>query len=129
MAIKITENNQGLFKLINTLTGEILHDEEFIDENVVKRLFINRELWIFIKKVILIYLDFPTGYYINDKVVDGEKIGDKFINSVLTKENADDILFSKFKEIKEDLNLDFDIVSLIDEIDDSIDNIEDLIET
>lgn len=112
MALKIEKNEQGLYKLISTLTKETLHENEFIDESEVKKILISNELWNFLIKIIKIDIDFPTGYFVNNEVVKGNFKSDEFLNYAEKSGDYDSTVFNKFNEIRDSLKLDFNIEAI-----------------
>lgn len=69
MAISIKSNDKGLYKLISTVSDEQLHDEDWISENDVKKILIERHFMSFIEKAVEIDMEFPNHYFIDDKYV------------------------------------------------------------
>lgn len=110
MGLIIKKNKQDLFQLTSSISGEMLHEDEYITENESKKILVNTELWKFLKKVIEINMEFPKGYYINGKSIPTDNQFNQFIIDALKSEDAEDIIFSKFIEAQKDLNLDFSII-------------------
>jgi len=102
MGVEIKRNKKG-YKLINTVSDEEINDG-WIDEEQVKAILIKRELFNFMKKVIEIDLEFPSGYYINDKrqvIEEKHCAGGKFIINHWDDGEID----KKFKETLKRLNV------------------------
>ncbi|MCK9417260.1 hypothetical protein M0Q97_11490 [Candidatus Dojkabacteria bacterium] len=66
MGLEIKKNKQGLYKLKSSVSDENLNDG-WITEDEVKKILIEREFGRFMQNVIEIDMEFPSGYYINDK--------------------------------------------------------------
>ena len=110
MSIIINKDQNG-YKLSSSTTKENLHDEEFINEDQVKVILINKQFWEFIESVIRINFDFPNGYFINNQLQTGNLNGAKLLADLYEKENCEELIFDKFTEVKEKLKLDFNITT------------------
>ena len=97
MGLDIKRNKAGLYKVKSTISDEKLG--EYMTEDQMKKMLIERAYFKFVEEVIKIDLEFPSGYYINDKmqiVEDKHVSGSQFI---LTNWNNENVIEDKFKEI------------------------------
>lgn len=97
MGLDIKRNKAGLYKVKSTISDEKLG--EYMTEDEIKKMLIERAYFKFVEEVIKIDLEFPSGYYINDKiqiVEDKHCAGGQFI---LTNWNNENVIEDKFKEI------------------------------
>ena len=96
MGLNVKKNIKGEYKLTSTISDELLHDEDWISEKEAIKILIERQWFRFVEETIKIYMEFPSGYHVNNKhkfikgkagsgsrwVVDnwddGEKINEKF---------------------------------------------------
>jgi len=105
MGLDIKRNKKGLYKVKSTISDETLGDG-WMSEDELKKLLIERAYFKFAEDVIKIDMEFPSGYYINDKVkiIDEKHVsGSEFIIENWNNGNA---IEDKFKEICERLNID-----------------------
>jgi len=109
MAVVIETNPQGLFKLTSTINGKKIHIDEFINEDEVKQILINKELYTFLEKVIKINMDFPIGYVIDSEFKFGNSKSDTFITSAYGSNVTGEKIMNKFIEIRDKLKLEFNI--------------------
>ena len=61
MGLIIKRNDEGLYNLVSSFSDKQLHDEEWITEDEVKKLLIERAFCDFVEKVIEIDMEFPSG--------------------------------------------------------------------
>ena len=111
MGLRVEQKN-GLFKLTSSISDERLHDEEWVTKDEAKRILINRALWDFMQKAIEIDLEFPSGYSCRGKYIPHEKgamTGAKWMLDNAYKEGGTERVVARFKEIREKLDLDFDL--------------------
>jgi hypothetical protein len=97
MGLDIKRNKAGLYKVKSTISDEKLG--EYMTEDQMKKMLIERAYFKFVEEVIKIDFEFPSGYYINDKmqiVEDKHVSGSQFI---LTNWNNENVIEDKFKEI------------------------------
>jgi hypothetical protein len=97
MGLDIKRNKAGLYKVKSTISDEKLG--EYMTEDQMKKMLIERAYFKFVEEVIKIDFEFPSGYYINDKmqiVEDKHVSGSQFI---LTNWNNENAIEDKFKEI------------------------------
>ena len=66
MGLDIKRNKAGLYKVKSTISDEKLG--EYMTEDQIKKMLIERAYFKFVEEVIKIDLEFPSGYYINDKM-------------------------------------------------------------
>ena len=103
MGLNIKEK-YGKYKMKSTISDEQLHDKKWIDIDEAKKVLMERELNIFIEKIIEIDMDFPNGYMANGKLSNMNKKFNKWILDIYEKENFQDIE-DKFAEINEKYKL------------------------
>jgi hypothetical protein len=103
MGLDIKKNKQGLYQVKCSTSDELLN-ENWISEDDVKKILIERAYFKFIEEVIKIDFEFPSGYYINGKSIFNDKhlSGSKFI---INNWKDDDAINDKFKEICERLDI------------------------
>ena len=103
MGLNIKEK-YGKYKMKSTISDEQLHDKKWIDIDEAKKVLMERELNIFIEKIIEIDMDFPNGYMANGKLSNMNKKFNKWILDIYEKENFQDIE-DKFDEINKKYKL------------------------
>lgn len=104
MALDIRRNKSGLYRVKSTISDEKLG--EFMTEDELKKMLIERAYFKFVEEVIKIDLEFPSGYYINGKknfIDDKHCSGNRFI---LDNWNSNNVIEDKFKEICTRLEID-----------------------
>lgn len=104
MGLDIKRNKAGLYKVKSSISDEQL-GKEWMTEDELKKLLIERAYFKFIQNVIEIDLEFPSGYYINNKtkIIDEKHCaGGEFI---LKNWNKGDTIEEKYKEICERLKI------------------------
>jgi hypothetical protein len=128
MGVLIEENDQGLFKLISSDNDKPLHQEEFVTKEEAKRILIYREFWKLIENTIKIDMEFPNGYYVNNKINPWSNKFSEFYSETEknnSKNESGEIFYSKFEEIRESLGLKFDFHFYDNEDDQIEDNLLD----
>lgn len=104
MGLDIKRNRQGLYKVKSTISDEQL-GKEWMTEDELKKLLIERAYFKFIEDVIKIDFEFPSGYYVNNKIkfIDDKHVsGSEFILKNWNNENA---IEDKYREILKRLNV------------------------
>jgi hypothetical protein len=112
MGLDITRNDEGLYRLISTVSDECYHpDKEWIDEDEVKRILIYNHFHKFVEKVIEIEMSFPNNYRVNDCYQRDESKQDfnEWFLKALKSDDIDQIINDKFKEVYEKLKLEIKI--------------------
>lgn len=97
MALGIRRNKSGLYRVKSTISDEKLG--EFITEDELKKMLIERAYFKFVEDVIKIDLEFPSGYYINDKIQCIESKHCSGTRFILDNWNSDSVIEDKFNEI------------------------------
>ncbi len=97
MGLNIKRNKAGLYKVKSIISDEKLG--EFMTEDELKRMLIERAYFKFIEDVIKIDLEFPSGYHINDKIQCIESKHCSGSQFILDNWNSDSVIEDKFKEI------------------------------
>ena len=112
MGLDIRKNDKGEYKIISSTSDEKIHDDEWVSEDEAKRILIRRRLANFIKEIIEIDMEFPNGYYINDKLETNhiDESFDKWYLNSLMCDNHIEQMSEKATEIRDRLDLDFDII-------------------
>lgn len=103
MGLEIKRNKTGLYKVKSSVSDEKLG--EFMTEDQLKKMLIERAYFKFIEDVIKIDFEFPSGYYINDKI---QNVPDKHcsgIQFILNNWNNENVIEDKFKEICDRLKI------------------------
>lgn len=95
MGFDIKRNKKGLYKIEDT----------WVTEDEFKKYLIERAYSKFVSEVIEIDMEFPSGYSVNDKYFADEEKHNKGKEFVIKNWNNDDIIFDKFNEIIERLNV------------------------
>lgn len=98
MGLDIKRNRKGLYSVKSTISDEQL-GEKWMTEDEMKKLLVERAYWRFIEETIKIDLEFPSGYYVNDKfqAIDGKHVkGSEFI---LENWNKGDAIEDKYREV------------------------------
>ena len=102
MGLDIKRNKKGLYKAKASISGQ--PDGDWITEDEFKKLLIEQAYWEFVRKTIQIDMEFPNGYYVNDKhqfIDDKAGVGLQWIIN-----NWNEEAFSeKFKEICDRLKI------------------------
>ena len=104
MGLDIKRNKAGLYKVKSTISDEQLGDG-WMTEDELKKLLVERAYFKFVEDVIKIDMEFPSGYYINDKrkIVDDKYVaGSEFILKNWKNGNA---IEEKYREICERLKI------------------------
>jgi len=104
MGLDIKRNRSGLYKVKSTISDEQL-GKGWMSEDELKKLLIEKAYFKFAEDVIKIDLEFPSGYFINDKrkiVEDKHCAGGEFI---VKNWNNGNVIEEKFKEICERLKI------------------------
>lgn len=112
MGLKVNKNDNNEYQLISSVSDESYHpDKEWISEDEAKVILINKTIWKFIEDTIKIDMEFPSGYFVNDKYHrDSTKPSfNEMLGEALDSEDCDKILGQKFKEIHKRLKLKFSI--------------------
>lgn len=68
MGLNLKRNDQGLYKVKSSNSDEDYFDGKYVEEDVLKKTLIERQIWNFLEKIIEIEMNFPFHYYINDKM-------------------------------------------------------------
>lgn len=106
MGLEIKRNKEGLYSVKSSISGDLLHDDKWLTEDEIKKLLIEESFSNFIRNVVEIDMEFPNGYYINNKrkvIFDKHHAGKKFI---IENWNKQEVIENKFKEIIDRLNID-----------------------
>jgi hypothetical protein len=104
MGLDIKRNRAGLYKVKSSISDEKL-GKEWMTEDELKKILIERAYWKFITNAIEIDMEFPSGYYINNKrkiVEEKHSAGGEFI---LKNWNKEDTIEKKYREICERLKI------------------------
>jgi hypothetical protein len=108
LAIKKHKSRKGAYKLTSAISDESYHpDATWITEAETKRILIDKAFWEFIEKAIKIDMEFPHGYYVNDRYhVDKDKANyNEWYLESLKSENAGKTIMDKFAEVYDRLGL------------------------
>jgi hypothetical protein len=104
MGLDIKRNKAGLYKVKSSISDEQL-GKEWMTEEELKKLLVERAYWKFMTNVIEIDIEFPSGYYINNKqkiIEEKHCAGGKFI---IENWNKDIVIEEKYREICERLKI------------------------
>lgn len=105
MGLDIRKNKKGLYKVKSSISDKQL-GKEWMTEDELKKILVERAYWRFMEETIKIDLEFPSDYYINDKrrIVENKHVkGSEFI---IKNWNTPNVIDDKFKEICERLKID-----------------------
>lgn len=108
MGLYFKKNKSSNYKIYSSFTDKPIH-KNWINETEVKKILIERAASRFIDNVFEIYIDFPNGYTVNNKIVHEIKEND-FLSykTIAFKNGLDEALHKNFYlEIKEKLNIDW----------------------
>ena len=112
MGLKIKRNDEGLYNIHETIGGSQLHDEEWITEEAVKVILIERLLWNFLESCLKIERTFPSTYQVNGLYEHVKEKGKDWYDEydeILSADNGWEMMLEKFSEVSEKLKLDFTI--------------------
>jgi hypothetical protein len=106
MGYEIKRNRKGQYQVIAD-GGIKVHDKETLTPDEIKKMLIQDAYFKFIEKAIEIDMTFPHGYYVNDKRVIKEDIGEAYHKWKLDSFKGDwnKNTEEKFNEIKKRLEL------------------------
>lgn len=125
MGLEIKRNRQGEYNLKSSISGEQLHEKNWITEKEVIKLLIERQFWKFAEESIKIFMEFPSGYHVNGRlniikekhssglqwIVDNwGKQGEKF-DEICRELNITISTLSEMEEIKRTLDMGFEVRS------------------
>ena len=97
MGIDIKKNRKGLYRVKSTVSDQKLGEDMTEDEN--KKMLIERAYLKFIEETIKIDLEFPSGYYINNKIQSVEGKHCSGLEFIIKNWNNEDVIEDKFREI------------------------------
>ena len=66
MGLDIKKNKEGLYKVKSSISDKQL-GKEWMSEDELKKILIEKAYWTFITNVIEIDMEFPSDYYINNE--------------------------------------------------------------
>lgn len=104
MGLDIKRNKKGLYKAKSTISDESVSGDVWVTEDEFKKILIERAYWNFVRETIQIDMEFPNGYYVNDKhefIKEKAGVGSRWMLDNWKGESFSD----KFKEICERLKI------------------------
>jgi len=106
MGLEIKRNKKGLYQMKSSISDEIIHEGNWINENDAKLTLIEKSYWKFIEETVKIYMEFPNTYYINSIP---PKTGGIFSKWWLERNCRYKDLYEEYLRIKEEIGLNLDI--------------------
>ena len=103
MGLDIKRNRKGLYKAKSSVSNESV-SKDWVTEDEFKKILIDRAYGNFVRETIQIDMEFPNGYYVNDKhqfIKEKAGLGSRWMLDNWNNE----AFYSKFKEICERLKI------------------------
>lgn len=97
----------GKLKLTSTVSGERLHDEQWISVEAAKRILIDQEFFRFMENIAKIGMDFPAHRIIDGKLEPYPENHLTFNRWYLNNDCKTEPLYKKVIEISDELNIGF----------------------
>lgn len=67
MGLEIKRNGEGLYQVKCSMSDELIHDGDWVSEDEIKRVLIERKFGDFIDAAITVDKDFPKCYHVNNQ--------------------------------------------------------------
>jgi len=68
MGLIVKRNRDKKYQLFHSASDEMIHDKEWLTEDEVKKILIEREFSVFMEKAVKVDMEFPNNYSVNGKV-------------------------------------------------------------
>ena len=108
MGLIVKRNKSGKYKLISSVSDEIIHENKWLTETEAKYVLIQRLTKKYMEDIIEVYMDFPIGYYsqhgLRYQNKDSED-NEMFLEFMVKNMKNYDNIVNKFEDINEELNL------------------------
>jgi hypothetical protein len=105
MGLSIKKHKNGNLTLTDSISGKVVVKNGTIDD--AKKYLLIKKIWKFMDDMIEIDMDFPNGYFINDKLhhEDGHKLFLEWWLESCKKDNFSELIYNKMGDIITKFNL------------------------
>ncbi len=106
MGLDIRRNRKGLYQVKSTMSDKVFFNGEWVTEERLKKFLIVSELHRSVDKMLEIYHDFPSGWFVNDKLVRGDRKHDQWmLDEVYKSDDSDEVIMSEFDKACKELDI------------------------
>jgi hypothetical protein len=112
MGLQIKRNGDGLYNMLSSISGERLHDAEWVTEDEAKKVLMDIEVYNFLEKMVEIDMDFPNAYSVNGVWGRDRAKFSRWSLDAMHEEGTSyfETLVGKFGEVRDRLTLDYDLI-------------------